>query len=146
MTDQEYAKHRGVSRQYVQRLRKEGMIVDGQDGIDAKATDEVLDKSFSASSTTAPSAAKAKMAEVLLKVEHSRFDLAIKQGKYVDVEDQRELWSERASLIRDAVLAIPDRVSPQLVGIESVREIRRKLMAELEAALRACAEEIRTAA
>ncbi len=89
-----------------------------------------------------PTMAEVKLAEAAVKTEARRFDLQIKRGQYVSVEEMTDAWRSRGVMIRDSLLAIPDRLSPRLAAESSPRAIRKMLMTELDRALRACAEDI----
>lgn len=56
---------------------------------------------------------------------------AIALGKLVDAEVVSKMWYEETRVIRDAFLNLPDRVAPQLVGVDDVQEVSAILLREV---------------
>lgn len=65
----------------------------------------------------------------------AKLDLEVAEGKLVPVEEVRAHAFDCARRVRDAVLAVPDRLAPVLAGMTDTEEVRRELRAELRKAL-----------
>lgn len=142
MSEAEYARHRGISRQYVNRLVQEGRIVKNGDDVDVRASDANLNGQISMDSARGGTKAQAELAKLLISVERDRDALQKERGKLVPVADQAEAWEQVAAALRDAVLSIPDRIAPRLAELTSARDIRTELLRELRTALTALPEVI----
>lgn len=85
---------------------------------------------------TAARAMREAFAAKTAKLEYERL-----AGKLVDVDTVRREAFEVGRRVRDAILSLPDRLSPILAGLTDVNDIHRVLTTELRAALEALSHE-----
>lgn len=154
MSQAEYARHRRVSRSYISRLAKAGVLVMRQGKVDVAASDAVLDdrpEKISESVTSTPveagpqttSYAQAKLADMVFRAKLRRLEFETRSGKYALTDEVKVKWYTLTRQIRDKALALPAKVAPQLAALSEVAEIRDLLDTEITALLRGLQEEIR---
>ena len=164
----EWARRRGFSRQYVGRLVKRGVVrlVDGK--LDPEAADAALaalrEPARQPRRTGAPGAKPAGEAPpretrasealslpqggdlptLLLKtrikseVERARLleiKAKVEAGKYVDADEVKVAAFNRARIVRDALLSIPDRLAAVLAAETETPKVHALIAAEIRQAL-----------
>lgn len=152
ITQQAYAKRRGVSKQYIGKLVREGVLplVDGK--INPAQADAILDARREPARSThqqkqavqvpgstrqlspldlptlllktriKSESEKAKLLEIKAKVE---------SGKFVDVDEVKSVAFRRGRTVRDNLLAIPDRLDAVLAAESDRRRVHKILTDEL---------------
>jgi hypothetical protein len=154
MTQAEYARHRGTSRQYVNKLAKAGMLVMRGSRVDVAASDSVLDDEpepvsdrVVAGPATAPAAApaevapgtttyaQAKTADMVFRARLRKLMYDQKSGKLMETELFRQRIEAILSAVRETVMAWPNRVAPEIAPITDERQVREVLMREVRALL-----------
>lgn len=153
MSQGEYARHRGVSRQYISRLAKAGILVMRQGKVDVAATDTVLDDRPEKTPEATPSPvetgpqptsyAQAKLADMVFRAKLRRLEFDIRSAKLIAADEVKVKWYALARQIRDKLLAMPSKLAPQLAALGEAKEIRELLDVEIVALLRGLQEEIR---
>lgn len=68
-------------------------------------------------------------------------ELAEKNGSLVLVEDVAAAWADQCAMIKNGMMAIPDRLAPRLQKLKSARQIRNLLMEEISQVLNNLAED-----
>jgi phage terminase Nu1 subunit (DNA packaging protein) len=150
----EYARHRGVSRQYISRLAKAGVLVVRGGKVDVAASDAVLDdrpEKISEAATSGPveagaqttTYAQAKLADMLFRARLRKLEYETKSGKLIPTDEVKVVWFKQARQIRDKLLAMPAKLAPQLAALGEVRAVRELLDTEIEAILRGLQDDIR---
>ncbi len=150
----EYARHRGTSRQYISRLAKAGVLVLQKGQVDVAASDAVLDdrpdrtsEAVTNSPAEAPpqtgSYAQAKLADMVFRAKLRRLEFETRSGKFYSSDEVKIKWYTLVRQIRDKLLALPAKVAPQLAALSEAAEIRDFLDAEIIAILKSLQEEIR---
>jgi hypothetical protein len=150
----EYARHRKVSRSYISRLAKAGVLVMRQGKVDVAASDAVLDdrpEKTSETATNTPveagpqttSYAQAKLADMVFRAKLRRLEFEIRSGKYILTDEVKVKWYALTRIIKDKAMALPAKVAPQLAAMSDLAEIRDLLETEVIALLRSLQEEIR---
>ena len=140
----EYARHRGKSRQYISRLAKAGALVMRGGKVDAAATDAVLDdrpepvseRVVTTPVDAAPSVttfAQAKTADMVFKAKLRKMEYDVRMGKLVEAELVRQRWSTIYRLIVDRVLAWPNRMAPEVAALTDERQVRETILREARA-------------
>lgn len=156
----EVAERKGVSRQRVDELVKEGRLTPGDDGkIDAGDADalwEAMDPAYllrkeaaertrgeekaeSTQKAHAENYNKARTAEAVVRAQSRRLDYEIKSGKYVLREQVKQGGFKAGKLLSSKLNNAANQLAPQLVGIKDVKaahEIVQKFMTELAQDLR----------
>lgn len=89
-----------------------------------------------------PSLADSKTLEAAYKAQLARLEYEEKSGDLISTEAVRKQAFKLARLTRDAMLAIPDRVSAEIAGITDAFEIHKKLMAEIRMAINEVSKEV----
>jgi phage terminase Nu1 subunit (DNA packaging protein) len=63
-----------------------------------------------------------------LKIEREE---QVAMGLLLDAKEAQAAWYEEMRAVRDALMNIPDRVAPQLVGIDTLHAVRQLLLTEI---------------
>jgi phage terminase Nu1 subunit (DNA packaging protein) len=154
LSQADYARHRRVSRQYISRLAKAGVLVMRGRKVDVAASDAVLDDrpdKVSQAATSGPvepgaqttTYAQAKLADMVFRAKLRRLEFETKSGKLIPADEVKVQWFKLARQIRDKLLAVPSKLAPQLAALSEVREVRELLDGEIEAILRGLEDELR---
>ncbi len=148
MTQAQYARHRGKSPQYVNKLAKAGVLVMRGRLVDAAASDAVLDdKPDEGSSAQQPATfAQARLAREVFSAKLKKLEYETRIGKLVPTDEVGIKWYTLGRQIRDRVLGIASKLAPQLAAETDVRRVREILDTELTAILKGLAEDIRNGA
>ena len=72
-----------------------------------------------------------------------RLDYETRSGKLISADEVKAKWFVLGRQIRDKLLAIPAKLSPQLAALADAHEVRELLEAEITAILRALQDDIR---
>lgn len=170
----EYARRRGVSRQYVSRLVRDGVIALHDGKIDPASADAALaarrdparpvrrkagGSEAELSQTQEPSAGDAPtpsetvrlpggaggdLPKMLLKtrikseLEKGRLleiKARVEAGKYVDADEVKVAAFNKARIVRDGLLNIPDRVASMLAAETDEHKVHELLSMEIRAVL-----------
>ena len=149
MTQAEYARHRNKSPQYIGKLYKAGILVMRGRMVDATASDAVLDDKPSEKTTVdsqAPASyAQAKLADMVFRAKLRRLEFDTRQGKLVEAAVVKERWAAILVVIKERVLAVPDKLAPELTALTDERQVRDNLKREMHAILKAIHEDIQYA-
>jgi phage terminase Nu1 subunit (DNA packaging protein) len=156
----EYARHRKVSRQYISRIAKAGVLVMRNGKVDVAASDAVLDDKPVAIEPDRPaqsgraaagdsggqqptSYAQARLADMVYRAKLRRLDYETRSGRLISADEVKSKWFVITRQIRDKFLSVPSKLSPQLAALNDAREVRELLDAEIESILRALQDDIR---
>jgi phage terminase Nu1 subunit (DNA packaging protein) len=82
-----------------------------------------------------PTMAESKTLEAAYKAQLARLEYEEKTGELLNAEKVRKESFKLARVTRDAMLAIPDRVSAELAGLTDPFAIHQKLMVEIRNAI-----------
>jgi hypothetical protein len=141
MTQAEYARHRGKSRQYISRLAKAGVLVMRAGKVDVASSDAVLDdrpEPVSERVTASPAEvapagttfAQAKTADMVFKAKLRKMEYDVRMGKLVEAELVKQRWSSVLRLIVDRILAWPNRLAPEVAALTDERQVREAILRE----------------
>ena len=144
MSQAEYARHRGKSRQYISRLAKAGVLVMRGGKVDVAASDAVLDDrpepvservaAAPADSTpTGTTFAQAKTADMVFKAKLRKMEYDVRMGKLVEAELVKQRWSAIYRLIVDRIMAWPNRLAPEVAALTDERQVREVILREARA-------------
>jgi hypothetical protein len=166
MTQAEYARHRGKSRQYISQLAKAGVLVMRGGKVDARATDLVLDDKpvedveAPAPSTPVPTASRsrpgadslpqaggasfgqARTIEMVFRAKLRRLEFETKQGRLIEAEAVRKTIADAVRGLRDGMLGLPDRLATVLAAESDAKKIHVTLKTELSRELEGLANAI----
>ena len=151
----EYARQRGVSRQYVGQMVAKGVIKLTGRKVDTDQADAALAAirepvrperrgEASAAVPDAPALPRGDLPTLLLKtrikseVERAKLleiKARVEAGKYVDADDVRVAAFNKARVVRDGLLNIPDRLSAVLATESDPARVHELLAAEIRTAL-----------
>jgi len=158
----EYARQRGVSRQYVGQMVAKGIIGLSNRKVDTDQADAALaalreparperrvkpDAPVQAPKVNPASAQQSSAGDLptlLLKsrikseVERAKLleiKARVEAGKYIAVDDVKAAAFNRARVVRDALLNIPERLAAMLAAEDDERRIHQILAIEIRAAL-----------
>ncbi len=141
MSQAEYARHRGKSRQYISRLAKAGVLVMRGGKVDFAASDAVLDdrpepvseRVVSAPAEVTPSGAtfaQAKTADMVFKAKLRKMEYDQRMGKLVEAELVKQRWSAIYRLMVDRILAWPNRLAPEVAALTDELQVREAILRE----------------
>jgi len=161
MDQVQYAKHRGKSKQYINKLVKAGVLVMRGTKIDVRASDQVLDdkplpeidEPLPARPATGARGgddsiggaqqrttyAEARTIRTVFQAKLARLEFETKQGKLIDAEGVRLRISEHVRVLRDGLLGLPDRLASTLAAENDQRKVHVLLRTEITRELEALA-------
>ena len=164
MTKSEYAKHRGVSKPYITKLAKNGVLVLRGGKVDVAATDTVLDDKPVDDVDTPPpmqqpvgvpptrpadglgqggaSFGQARTIEMVFRAKLRRLEYETKQGKLIEAELVRKTIADAVRGLRDGILGLPDRLATVLAAESEAKKVHVTLNTELARQLEALANDI----
>jgi hypothetical protein len=162
MTKAEYAKHRGVSRPYISKLAKNGILVMRGGKIDVAATDTVLDdrpvddvnvapasgtaaaaRPFTEpSSQSGASFGQARTIEMVFRAKLRRLEFETKQGKLIEAEVYRKAAADAFRNFRDGMLGIPDRLATVIAAESDPKKVHLTLKSEIARQLEAASSAV----
>jgi len=156
MTQAEYARHRGKSRQYISRLAKAGVLVMRAGKVDVTSSDAVLDdrpepvseRVTSSPTEVAPAGttfAQAKTADMVFKAKLRKMEYDVRMGKLVEAELVKQRWSAVLRLIVDRILAWPNRLAPEVAALTDERQVREAILREARALINDLRSEVQYA-
>ena len=148
MTKAAFAEHRSVSKPYISKLARNGILVMRGGKIDVQATDTVLDDKPVADTDPpsrpmrmagdlgqTPSGAsfgQARTIEMVFRAKICRLTFETRVGKLIDAATVRNKIATEVRAFRDGLLGIPDRLSMILASERDVRKIRLMLDTEFK--------------
>src|SRR5579885_696377 len=146
MSQAAYARHRGVSKQYISKLGSAGVLVMESGKVNATASDAVLDDRDPAS--LSPDAdpqnlTQARFLKELFVARLRRLEYQEKAAEMIPAATVSATWSNTAQAIKTRLLGIPSKISPQLAALTDARQVRDALSNEIERCLRSLSEELR---
>ncbi|MBI4464293.1 MAG: hypothetical protein HY647_06270, partial [Acidobacteria bacterium] len=155
MSQSEYARHRGKSRQYIGRLAKAGVLVIRNSKVDVNASDAVLDDrpvdlepagappvlpartAAAEPATQQPTSyAQARLADMVFRAKLRRLEFETKQDKLVEAEIVKQRWAAILVVLKERLLATPDKLAPELTALTDERQVRDTLKREMHALLK----------
>ncbi len=149
MTQVEYARHRNKSPQYIGKLYKAGILVMRGRMVDAASSDAVLDDKPTERTTVdslAPASyVQARLADMVFRAKLRRLEFDTRQGKLVEAAVVKERWAAILVVIKERILAVPDKLAPELTALTDERQVRDNLKREMHAILKAIHEDIQYA-
>jgi len=149
MTQAQYAKHRSTSPQYIHKLAKAGVLVMRGRLVDVVASDAVLDDKPSEKTETVgqqpASYAQARLADMVFRAKLRRLEFETKQGKLVEAEIVKQRWAAILVVLKERILATPDKLAPELTALTDERQVRDALKREMHALLKALQSEVQYA-
>ena len=146
MSQAEYARHRGKSRQYISRLAKAQVLILRDGKVDVAASDAVLDDrpeklpepGAAAAIESGPqttSYAQAKLADMVFRAKLRRLEFETRQGKLIEAEVVKSRWATILVELKERILAVPDKLAPEVTALTDERQVREVLKREMNALL-----------
>ena len=149
MTQAQYAKHRSTSPQYIHKLAKAGILVMRGRLVDVVASDAVLDDKPSEKAETVgqqpASYAQAKLADMIFRAKLRRLEFETKQGRLVEAEFVKQRCAAILVVLKERILATPDKLAPELTALTDERQVRDALKHEMHALLKTLQSEVQYA-
>ena len=149
MTQAQYARHRNKSPQYIGKLAKAGILVMRGRMVDAVASDAVLDDK--PAERTAPdgqpptSYAQAKLADMVFRAKLRRLEFDTRQGKLIEAALVKERWAAILVVLKERIMAVPDKLAPELTALTDERQVRDALKREVNGILKSIHDDIQYA-
>ena len=139
-----YARHRGVSREAVNRAIREGRIPVGANGrINPAEADAAWERNTTPRPDAHPAPAlaggdtepmslnEARTRHESAKAKLAELELGERSGQLIPVSEMRDVAFRASRAARDLLQSIPDRVAEVLLGQTDANEIRRLLHDEI---------------
>ena len=156
MSQAEYARHRGKSRQYISRLAKASVLVMRGGKVDVAASDAVLDdrpepvseRVVAAPAEVAAGAttyAQAKTADMVFRAKLRKLEHDARVGKLVEAELVKQRWASILVELKERILAVPDKLAPEVTALTDERQVREVLKREMHALVNALREVVQYA-
>jgi hypothetical protein len=164
MSQADYARHRKVNRSYITRLAKRGILVMRGKLVDVAGSDAVLDDkpvdvepheppsaqpprpaSDSAGGQTGSSFAQARTAEMVYRARLRKLEFETRQGKLIEAAIVKDRWAAILVVLKERILAVPDKLSPEVAALADERQVRDVLKREMHALLQAVHADIQYA-
>ena len=149
MIQAEYARHRNKSPQYIAKLVKAGILVMRGRLVDVAASDAVLDDKPSGKTTMdaqpPASYAQARLADMVFRAKLRRLEFDTRQGKLIEAAIVKERWATILVVLKERVLAVPDKLAPEVTALTDERQVRDALKREMHALLKAVHSDIQYA-
>jgi len=160
MSQSDFARHRGKSRQYVSKLAKAGVLILRGGKVDVRASDAVLDDKpiVIEAAEPAPAAAvrpplgdggqqstsfaQARTVDQVYKAKLRKLQFETQERKLIPLAEVEAGWSEAGIAIRDAVMGLAPRVCNRLPA-EWRAELSAVLDDEARKVLRLLSDDIR---
>jgi hypothetical protein len=144
MDQVQYARHRGTSKQYINKLKHVGILVMRAGKIDVRASDQVLDDrplpeipdptpGDGAPQRTTYS--EARTIRTIFQAKLARLDFETKEGKLIDAEDVRQRVAGHVDQIRGGLAALVDRLTPMLTKESDAKKVHAIMKREIRAEL-----------
>ena len=140
LTQAEYARRRGVSRQAVSKAVKKGRIPTVKGKIDPSVADREFEanadrqhtlKAASESPPAAPNYSSSRAIREAFMANLARLDYQKRTGALVSAEEVKTAAFNTARKARDLLLALPDRLAPVLAGLDDPLECHRVMTEEI---------------
>jgi len=142
LTRNAYAKHRGKSRQYISRLADAGVLVMRGNLVDVAASDAVLDDrperlALPAEPDPQPGAsyAQARLAKIIYEAKLKHLEYEKRRQQLVEAEAVKNRWASILVELKERILAVPDKLAPEIAAINDERQVREALKREMHALL-----------
>jgi len=150
MTQAQYARHRNKSPQYIGKLYKAGVLVMRGRLVDVTVTDAVLDdkpaeKTVPEGQQPPTSYAQAKLADMVFRAKLRRLVFETRQGKLIETAIVKERWAAILVVLKERILAVPDKLAPELTALSDERQVRDALKREMHALLKVIQSDIQYA-
>jgi hypothetical protein len=155
MSQAEYARHRGKSRQYISRLAKAGVLVMRGGKVDVAASDAVLDdrpEPVSERVVAAPAEvaagttyAQAKTADMVFRAKLRKLEHDARVGKLVEADVVKQRWASILVELKERILAVPDKLAPEVTALTDERQVREVLKREMHALINTLREVVQYA-
>ncbi len=118
--------------------------------VDAVASDAVLDDK--PAEKTAPenqqpptSYAQAKLADMVFRAKLRRLEFETRQGKLIEAAIVKDRWAVILVVLKERLLAVPDKLAPELTALSDERQTRDALKREMNSLLKAIHSDIQYA-
>jgi hypothetical protein len=144
MDQTQYARHRGTSKQYINKLVKAGVVVLRGGRVDVRASDQVLDdKPLPEIPDPAPEGgapqrttyAEARTIRTVFQAKLARLDFETKQGKLIEAAGVRQRIDQHIDAIRAGLDGLADRLTPVLAGESDAKRVHAIMVREIRAEL-----------
>ena len=141
-----FAKDWGVTIRTVQNWAAAGMptrTVDGERRVvrsDANAWLRAKAEADATAKAEPADADEAKARKLAAEARLAELELAQREGVMVTVEDAARVMEEKLAPLRSALVTLPQRVAPQVMGCKTVGEVTGKLSAAVAEAMTSIAE------
>ncbi len=117
--------------------------------VDAVASDAVLDDK--PAERTVPdghpptSYAQAKLADMVFRAKLRRLEFDTRQGKLIEAALVKERWASILVVLKERILAVPDKLAPELTALTDERQVRDALKREVHGILKSIHDDIQYA-
>ena len=87
----------------------------------------------------------AKLADMVFRAKLRRLEFDTRQGKLIEVAIVKERWAAILVGLKERVLAVPDKLAPEVTALTDERQVREALKREMNGLLKAVHHDIQYA-
>jgi len=160
MTQSEYARHRGKSRQYISKLAQSGTLIMRGGKVDVRGSDAVLNDrpvvvepnqampvvlSRPAADSLGQAGAsfgQARTVDMIFRAKLRRLEFEARQAELVDAEMVRKAAADALGLLREGFLGVADRLAMIIAGETDAKRVHVILKTDLTRELHRLADAI----
>ena len=140
MSNNAYAKHKGVTEGAVRKALASGRITANANGkIDVEEADqqwEVNTRTAGGDDTAASSYKQSRAIREAYSAKMAKLEFEKESGKLIDLSEAKVDFFNAGRVTRDRILAVVDKVSPKIIGKTDIKEVKQILKADLTDALK----------
>ena len=89
--------------------------------------------------------AQAKLADMVFRAKLRCLEFETRQGKLIEAALVKERWAAILVVLKERVLAVPDKLAPEVTALTDERQVRKALKREMNALLKAVHHDIQYA-
>ena len=89
--------------------------------------------------------AQARLADMVFRAKLRRLEFDTRQGKLVEAAVVKDRWAAILVVIKERILAVPDKLAPELTALTDERQVRDNLKREMHGILKAIHDDIQYA-
>jgi hypothetical protein len=89
--------------------------------------------------------AQAKLADMVFRAKLRRLEFETRQGKLIETAIVKERWAAILVVLKERILAVPDKLGPEVTAFTYERQVRDALKREMHALLKAVHSDIQYA-
>jgi hypothetical protein len=146
LSQSDYARARGVTKQAIGKAVKGGKILLHDGKIDPREADQSWAGGLQPAEIAScglPLPHQSRAVRQAYQAKLAKLEFEERSGKLVDVEEMERAWADAGQTFRDGLLSIPERLAPVLAALSDTRQVRDQLKQEIRNVLENLPDRIR---